>query len=154
MISFKLFIEAIHQAISRAVSSLSDRNKELLDAYFEKTTPEDESENGQQILNPKAITLGYPMLDNDGNVIKGEIQVPLITIVPVCGTKIEKATLTTEFGLNVANDEVQINFVDATQHNSIAAYGKLEVVISPQEPPKGLELLINGYNNILKRQIP
>lgn len=153
MVSFKLFVEAIHRAISEAANSLISRNKDLFDTYFEKTVQENEVGTEMQVLNPKTINLAYPMLDNEGNVVEGEIKVPLITIVPVCATKIEKATLTAEFGLSAANDEIQINFIDATQHKGDAAYGKLEVVISPQAPPKGLELLISGYNNILKRQI-
>ncbi|MDC1882076.1 DUF2589 domain-containing protein [Bacteroides uniformis] len=153
MISFKLFVEAIHRAVNEAADSLAKRNEELLDKYFYETFPTNEPQTGKQVLNPKMINLEYPMLDSEGRVIKGEIQVPLITIVPVSATKIEKATLTAEFELSVADEEVQINFFDTTQHKSDTAYGKLEVVISPQDIPKGLELLISGYNNILKRQI-
>lgn len=153
MISFKLFVEAIHRAVNEAADSLAKRNEELFGKYFYGTLPTNEPQTGKQVLNPKMINLEYPMLDSEGRVIKGEIQVPLITIVPVSATKIEKATLTAEFELSVADEEVQINFFDTTQHKSDTAYGKLEVVISPQDIPKGLELLISGYNNILKRQI-
>ena len=36
MISFKLFVEAIHHAIVSASDSLMDKNEGLLDKYFEK----------------------------------------------------------------------------------------------------------------------
>lgn len=154
MVSFKLFIDAIHRAISQTSNSLIDKNEEFLDRYFTKKVQKDTEGIENEILSPKSIHMSYPILDDNGNVIKSEIQVPLLTIVPVCATKIEKATLTSEFGLDVEEDEVQINFVDPTQHKDNIAYGKVEIIISPQDPPKGLDLLVNAYNNILRRQIP
>lgn len=153
MISFKLFVEAIYRAVSEAADSLAKRNEELFDKYFYKTSPGNVAEIGKQVLNPRMINLEYPMLNSEGKVVKGEIQVPLITIAPISTTKIEKATLTADFELGIVDEEVQINFSHAASQKSDTAYGRLEIVLSPQDPPKGLDLLVSGYNNILKRQI-
>lgn len=149
MISFKLFVEAIHRAVIEAADVLAKRNEELFDKYFYKST----TPAGKSVLNPKMINLEYPMLNSEGQVVKGEVLVPLITVVPVNASKIEKATLTAEFKLDVVDEEVQIHFSESARSEHDVTCGKLEMVISPQELPKGLELLVNGYNNILKRQI-
>ena len=154
MVSFRLFIDALHRAISDAASSLMNSNDDVLNKFFVQKSSISKDGTEDQVLIPKTVKMEYPVLNNDGNIEKGEVQVPLITLIPVCATKIEKATLTSEFGLSVDDHEVQINFVDSKLHQQDVAYGKLEVIIAPDDVPKGVELLINGYNNILKRQIP
>lgn len=56
------------------------------------------------------MQLEYPALDDTGAVTTTTVQVPLITLVPVTASKIEKATVTAEFALEVINDELQISF--------------------------------------------
>ena len=101
---------------------------------------------------PKIVQLEYPALDDTGAVTTTTVQVPLITLVPVTASKIEKATVTAEFALEVINDELQISFPNKKTPEN-ATVGKLEIVISPQELTDGLELIIEGYANALKRQI-
>lgn len=151
MISFKLFVEAIHHAIVSAGDSLMDKNRGLLDTYFEKSSV---SEGGKdkEVLTPKIVELAYPSLDDTGAVTTTTVQVPLITLVPIASSKIEKATVTAEFALEVVNDELQISF-PGEKSSGHATVGKLEIIISPQEPAEGLELVIEGYANALKRQI-
>lgn len=149
MISFKLFVEAIHHAIVSASDSLMDKNEGLLDKYFEK--PVDGEGKNKGALVPKIVQLEYPALDDTGAVTTTTVQVPLITLVPVTASKIEKATVTAEFALEVINDELQISFPNKKISEN-ATVGKLEIVISPQELTDGLELIIEGYANALKRQ--
>lgn len=151
MISFKLFVEAIHHAIVAAGDSLMNKNKELLEEYFVETS--DSGEPGKNVLVPKMVRLEYPTLNDQGNVISSMLQVPLITLVPITEAKIEKATVTAEFLLDIVNDELQIDFLTKKTPDSKGTYGKLEIVISPQETSEGLNLIIDGYTNILKRQI-
>ena len=144
MISFKLFVEAIHHAIVSASDSLMDKNEGLLDKYFEKPAVGVGKDKGALI--PKIVQLEYPTLDDAGAVTTTTVQVPLITLVPVTASKIEKATVTAEFALEVINNELQISFPN-NKSSENATVGKLEIVISPQE------LIIEGYANALKRQI-
>ena len=108
MISFKLFVEAIHHAIVSASDSLMDKNEGLLDKYFEKPVVGVGKDKGALI--PKIVQLEYPTLDDAGAVTTTTVQVPLITLVPVTASKIEKATVTAEFALEVINNELQISF--------------------------------------------
>ena len=64
MISFKLFVEAIHHAIVSASDSLMDKNEGLLDKYFEK--PVDGEGKNKGALVPKIVQLEYPALDDTG----------------------------------------------------------------------------------------
>ena len=118
--------------------------------YFEK--PVDGEGKNKGALVPKIVQLEYPALDDTGAVTTTTVQVPLITLVPVTASKIEKATVTAEFALEVINDELQISFPNKKISEN-ATVGKLEIVISPQELTDGLELIIEGYANALKRQI-
>ena len=60
MISFKLFVEAIHHAIVSASDSLMDKNEGLLDKYFEKPAVGAGKDKGALI--PKIVKLEYPTL--------------------------------------------------------------------------------------------
>ena len=71
-----------------------------------------------------------PTLDDAGAVTTTTVQVPLITLVPVTASKIEKATVTAEFALEVINNELQISFPN-NKSSENATVGKLEIVISP-----------------------
>lgn len=151
MISFKLFVEAIHQAIVAAGDSLMDKNKGLLEKYFEESPRL--SETGKNRLIPKLVQLEYPTLNDKGEIVATTLQVPLITLVPITASKIEKATVTAEFLLEVVNDELQIDFQPQRTTHKNGTYGKLEIVISPQETTEGLALIVDGYAKALKRQI-
>ncbi len=165
MISFKSFIHAVHAAIMYASDSLMDKNVGLLDKYFEETTTEEKDVLGKVIavkksMSPKTVTLDYPNQNADGNIVVTHVQVPLITLVPISISQIEKATLTADFEMEIVNDTLQLHFADsnAKQKNgffkkSKTNRGKLEIVISPQDTTDGLKLMIEGYEAILKRQI-
>jgi hypothetical protein len=162
MISFKSFITAIHDAIINASDSLMEKNVGLLDRYFEETTIEEKDENtgettSKKILSPKSVILEYPSLTADGTKFL-EIHVPLITLVPLQMSQIEKAVLSVDIEMEVNRGEVEINFSNKGDRGGFMrkpkkTSGKLEIIISPQETSEGLKLLVEGYEAILKRQI-
>jgi hypothetical protein len=162
MISFKSFVEAVHSAIIEASNTLMDKNVGLLDKYFEETSTVVQSEGSDPVtkstLAPKNVILEYPLLTADGKVETTEIQVPLITMVPLSMSQIEKATLTADFELEIVDGELQLSFPvrknDKLFHKkSKSTTGKLEIVISPQESSEGLKLIVEGYEAVLKRQL-
>jgi hypothetical protein len=164
MISLKLFVEAIHEAIINANNTLMDKNVGLLDKYFEEVpqeNPKVKEDGAHTNLVPKNVVLEYPVLDSTGKVTPRQIQVPLITMVPLGMSQIEKATLTADFELVLVDDELQITFpahkneglFHKNNDNPNTTSGKLEIVITPQEPSEGLKLLVEAYEAALKRQI-
>ena len=141
MILFKSFVEAIYQAISEATDVLCEKNRQILDKYFYEYPNDDNGISEEKTLHPKTISLDYPVLNDEGTVVKCNIQVPLISLVPITATQIE-------------NDELLIDFPNAKRRRrENSTIGKLEVVISPQEPTEGMQQIISAYENTLKRQI-
>ncbi|MFK7797926.1 MAG: DUF2589 domain-containing protein [Aureispira sp.] len=166
MISFKSFISAVHEAIVQANETLMEKNEALLDRYFDRKFS---SITRETELVPKTVTLTYPEthsfaeatdkdIKEDYVVEVAPITVPLITIVPLSMNKIEKATLTAEFDIELVDDEVQLNFVTKKRSrlfgkSSQATHSKLEIVLSPEESSEGLRLLVEGYEDFLRKQI-
>ena len=161
MISFKSFISAVHDAIMHASDSLMDKNVGLLNKYFDETVVEEKDEKGvstsKTTLVPKTVTLEYPNLTSNGDVEITLVQVPLVTLVPLSMSQVEKATLTADFEMEIIDDVLQLHFTDSSNKGffkkSKANRGKLEIVITPKDTTDGLKLLIEGYEAILKRQI-
>ncbi len=159
MIKFKNFVEAIHQAISGAADILMDKNQGLLEKYFykesEDTSPDkkDDKEPQHEIYKPRTVVLDYPSTDEEGHDVTSHVEVPLITLVPVSSSQIEKATFTADFQLSIIDDDLYIDFPDSKKKNQSSTVGKLEIVISPKETTEGLQQIIEGYEKALKRQI-
>ncbi len=163
MISFKSFVTAIHDAIINASDSLMDKNVGLLDKYFEETVKEVTNEETKEItqktiLDPKTVILEYPTADIDGNQIMNEVHVPLITLVPLQMSQVEKAVVTADFEMEIVNGEIELSFPKKSSGLSFLKKpkknsAKLEITITPQETSEGLKVLVEGYESILKRQI-
>jgi hypothetical protein len=170
MISFKSFVQAIHDAILQANSKLIDKNQDVIDKYFEEvTTPSTSQENSdgtttttpaKTVLTPKTTVLEYPHLDSEGKLLMTEISVPLITLSPLNLSQIDKVTLTSEFEMQMNGDELEIEFSNRPNTSGSifskpkeTKTGKIEIVIKPQETAEGLKILVEAYENVLKRQL-
>ncbi len=155
MLSFKSFIDAIHDAVISANDSLMDKNTGLLDKYFD----EQDGEGGP--LTPKAVAVEYPYQTKDGLAFK-EVQIPLITLVPLTLSEIKEAKVVTDLELSIVEGELQISFADGGASDkkklfgkkSQSTFGRLEITIHPQESSEGLRSLVQGYEKALKAQIP
>lgn len=158
MISLKAFVAAIQEAIMQAHDSLSTSNIAVLDEFFteEDIDPDDESQGKK--LTPKSVTVEYPTaaVDQDGNPQVTEIQVPLITLVPLSITQIESAKISADFDLEVENGELQLVFSKRRgrwwSRGSDTKANRLELTITPIDTSDGLQVLVEGYEAILKRQ--
>lgn len=103
--------------------------------------------------------MDYPIIDDDGNQQNIDVHVPLITLVPISTSQIEKATLTADFDMEIVDGDLQIDFTGKQKSRGVfkktkKSKGTLEIMISPQDTSEGLKLLIEGYETMIKRQIP
>jgi hypothetical protein len=158
MINFKAFIHAIHGAILEANNTLMNKNQDVLNQYFEATPYSGEDDKEKTILKPKTVSLEYPHVDADGNLQLTEILVPLITLAPLNLSQIDKVTLTSEFEMKINGNELEIEFSDRKsggffRKNRDAKLGKIEIVIKPQDSSEGIKILVEAYENALKRQL-
>lgn len=158
MISLKSFIAAIHEAIIQAGDSLMDRNIGLLDRYFTEKTEKAKDGSEQKTLVPKTVTLEYPALDQNLATVIRKVEVPLITLIPLTTARIEKATLTANFEMELADGQVQLDFSNKLTgglfRKSKSTIGRLEITITPQDTPEGLNAVIEAYERAVKAQIP
>ncbi|HEU4717324.1 MAG TPA: DUF2589 domain-containing protein [Bacteroidia bacterium] len=167
MISFKAFIEGINSAIVAANDDLMNKHEEILDTYFEKTG-EDKTDGheGHSTLRPKSVCIQYPKMEVDGSITMIDVDVPLVTLIPIEFTKIDKVKITAQFGLQVINNDLQIIFSNEAPKKKWSLFGgsktddktpspgQLEITIRPSETPEGLKKMIDGYDKVLRAQIP
>lgn len=168
-ISFKKFIQVLHTAILLSSEQIIEKNLMLLDKYFEEHESKILDEGGNEIIKktlvPKTVTLIYPhkvQTENSANPdnfssIQEPVEVPLISMVPMEMCGIKKATFSTEFEMEVIQDELQIYFgkpdTSLLKKSAKTNLGKLEITLTPQETTEGLRIITEGYENFLKRQI-
>ncbi len=157
MLSLKSFIASIHDAILQASDSMMDKHLDLLERHF-TAQPESGATGGQQILTPKMVTLEYHTADQSLNTVVRQVQVPLITLVPLVVPRIEKAVLAADFEMEIAGDEVQINFASPARRSMFGRpkrpIGRLEITLTPQETPEGLKAVVEAYERAVKAQVP
>ena len=165
MISFKKFIDAIHDAVLGANDALLDQNEGFLERFFveeENDGPDGQPDPDKTTLRAKTVALEYPRLGNEGSIETIEVMVPLVTLVPLNQPQIEKVKMSAEFQISVMNDEVQLNFpkrsgADPKPETGIEVpktVGTLEITMAPGQTPDGLRELVEGYEKVLKAQIP
>jgi len=176
MISFKAFIEGINNAVLAANDSLMDKNAGLFDTYFEKAPASsgvstagniNKSVDTGSTLQAKSITIQYPHQNPDGTTTMVNVDVPLITLIPVSFSQIEEMKLKAHFDLQVINNELQISFSsESPKRRKWFTFGKpevdeeeissglLEITLKPTEGPEGLKRIIEGYEKVLRAQIP
>jgi len=147
MTEFKSFIHSLQEAIAAASDTMAERNRDLIERYFDKVP----DNSGSSVYRPKTVSLSLPAADADGNLCERQIRVPLISLVPLCGSQIEKATLSADVCLSVEDNELQLDF---GRHRGLgSAIGKLEIVISPSVPADGMNRLVEAYTELLSKQI-
>jgi hypothetical protein len=163
MISLKSFISAIHDAIINASESLMDKNVGLLDKYFNEIKKDEKDEvtgatTEKTILEPKTVVLQYPSLAADGTKIISDVHVPLITLIPLQMSQVEKAVITADFEMDIVNGQIELSF--PKKNTGLVLFrkekknsAKLEITITPQETSEGLKVIVEGYESLLKRQI-
>ena len=163
MISFRDFVNAIHDAIVSANKSLIEENLELLNEFFVRSTREndpDDPDDDEEVLKAKSVVVEYP--GPKGEPV--EVNVPLITLAPITTNKIDKVKVTADFQMRVIDNKLQLDFPrkggEAVKDplfgkkRMCTSFGRLEITLKPQEIPDGLDNLIEGYEKALKSQIP
>ena len=112
-------------------------------------------------LRPKTVVVHYPIHTSSGIEMK-EVHVPLITLVPISMSQISEVKLNTDLEIQLVDDEVQVSFSNRTAGKKKGLFekepkttlGHLEITIKPHEGSEGLRRLVEGYEKVLRSQIP
>lgn len=167
MIKFRALMEAIHGSIQEAAQA---QEKFELDAtmedYFEVVDAQ-----GKVLKNPdektlrrsdvryraKMVSMDFPVQSAQG-LTKKTVEVPLITLSPVCSSQISEVKFSTE--LEITSDKKGTLHVDFPKQSSRGllkprrSNTKIEICLTGRENPDGLSHIIDGYEKILRSQIP
>lgn len=208
MIGLDDFVKAIHDAVLAANNSLSQRNIDLFNEYFEdsgqaaamqesvdsalkatqdilnnprpgrdsylnlKKSLEDtsralggastgDSKNmkafNSQTFVPKTVTLEYAAITEEG-VKPHYVNVPLITLIPMPSTQIAQARFKTQLEVQEEDGKLMIGFPGKTQSTLESGathyFTEFEVVLEPKQETEGLKKVVEGYEKILRAQMP
>lgn len=104
---------------------------------------------------PKLVSVQFPFVTEDGVEYK-DVHIPLITLVPVTATEIKEVTLETDIVITECDDEVHLNFERKLCSRLIgnAKPGRLKIKVAPRDPAEGLQIVIDGYEKLLRSQMP
>jgi hypothetical protein len=150
-ISFKNFVSGICDAVASASEKLSNREQQLLDNFFTKEIQDGTVASDKYV--PKTVFLEAPVTNQDGSFSKGNIEIPLISLVSLSPTKMKKFDLKIDIQAFVENEELKIELANDKQRHSDLGKGTLEITISPDESSEGLKELLESYENVIKNQI-
>lgn len=109
-------------------------------------------------LAPRTIDVLYPAPTADG-VVEKTVKVPLIALLPVTLPEIAEMRLMTPLEVSEQGDGLNVTFpgkpsaTDGSEGPS-AHWSTLEIVVRPADGPEALKTLIEGYEKVLRAQIP
>ncbi|TSE07265.1 MULTISPECIES: DUF2589 domain-containing protein [Aquimarina] len=109
-------------------------------------------------LKPKTVVVQYPEQTSSGVVMKN-VHVPLIALIPISSSQISEVRFKTNLEILVENDDLKVSFPTKdteanTENNTQLQTSSLEIIMQPQKSPEGLKSLIQGYEKVLRAQIP
>lgn len=178
MISFESLLKTFHEATLAASDALKQKNQNIIDEYFELVKFTETLNNGEEgkrnlwsnqsifreeeniKLRPKTITIQYPKETQEGPTVH-DVQVPLISIVPISQTAIDEVTINTELELALKDDELMVSFPQKQKSKFFdkkddkeKSCTKVEIKLRPTMETEGLKKLVEGYDKLLRAQIP
>lgn len=180
MISVDALVTAIQGAVEGANAQLQQQSDALLQQFFvpvsdnqdeqpsnsvgstgqaSSAIPSADSQANHTRLRPRYVTMEYPTETANG-LETLLVDVPLISMVPVVSSRIKEVTFNT--ALEVSHNEqgdVEVAFPSAShglfsRDKTPGHLANLEIKITGDETPEGLQKLIEGYNRVLRAQIP
>ena len=154
MIKFEQLVEAIHDATTIANSTMIENHHGLLDDYFD-------DKEGKKIA--KSVTISYPVVGKNNEIKSVDVEVPLITLVPISSAQIEELKFSTDLEIALENDDLVVSFAKSqSEKNDDNKWFKknkgttahLDITVKPAEASEGLSKIIEGYEKVLRAQIP
>jgi hypothetical protein len=140
------------QSKEERIKAITDARDALSGGKF---TPEKDHAELPGSYTPKLVSVQFPFTTEDGIEYR-DVHIPLITLVPISSTEIKEVTLETDIVISESDDEVHLNFERKLFSRMIgnAKPGRLKIKVSPREPSEGLQIVVDGYEKLLRSQIP
>jgi hypothetical protein len=142
------FLTELRKAVNEASSVLQEKNMELLSKYFVNRKLSDT----ETVCVPKTVRMDYPVATEDGSVHMKRVDVPLISLIPMTNSKVEKATFSIDFQMDDEDGDVKVSF-PKKRFGEVQHLSHLELTITPDEVPEGIVNIISKYNSMIQNQI-
>ncbi|MET4696820.1 DUF2589 domain-containing protein [Endozoicomonas lisbonensis] len=166
----KYFFEEIPSPLSKEHEAAEKKIKQARQALAEGKTDvaksllqEIKDSNHQKVLapeqemthRPKMVAMAYP-----GNTESGletfVAHVPLISLVPMAASQVKHIKFRCDLEVTSnEDDELLVSFPSAgSEASSNSANTHIEIIVEGGETTDGLKKLIEGYDRVLRAQIP
>lgn len=176
MIKFSNLVAAIQNSAEQAAFAVSQENLKTLLTYFntesEVGTPlpsKGKTNDDEKILTPsdfehlvpKAIKLKFPNVAADGSAEEHDVYVPLISLSPINNMHLEAMEIEMDMEILERDGDILVGFPH--QKKSFLGQGKttvsdtnakVKIKIAPGGKTTGANTIIEGYDKVLRAQIP
>lgn len=161
MVKFQALMQAVHQSINSATQAVESQGQKHLDKFFDIVEGTENDADGRTDYRPKMIDMEFPSRTPKG-VETVTVKVPLITLTPISSPRIAEVKFHTELEITTdENGELLVAFPSAKGkgfslkgEQRSSANTSLEITLKGNEPPEGLQKIIEGYERALRAQIP
>lgn len=166
-------LTAIDEVLGQKTRAKEQRLTKLLEVLkgvretLSEGTVIDADSNQEKIadgLRPKMTTILYPQQTANG-VVMSNVKVPLITLVPLSMTQISQVKVNTSLQIHLKGEDLLVSFPaipprqlddkdDDKLQSPLPFFTTLEVTLTPHHGTEGLKKLVEGYEKVLRSQIP
>tara|TARA_R110000737_G_scaffold4387_3_gene14332 strand:- start:583 stop:1206 length:624 start_codon:yes stop_codon:yes gene_type:complete len=158
--AMQLTSELIEQQ-SQDTSELGNLMQQFADCKSAEKRPSDSFDFQKSgSLRPRTVTLQCPEATPHGTRMRN-MKVPLIALSPITLSEISEIKFKTELEIVSDSDGLNVNFAKKTKAKDKASMGddkntitSLEITIRPKDTSDGLKDLIQGYEKVIKAQMP
>lgn len=153
---FDTILEGIHDAMVQLNRGMQAQHQpELFDRYFEETrVPDPDSEDGYHLqLRAKTVTVHVPITTDTGGLEYRELEVPLLSLVPVRSMQVDTLKIKFQVRMQGAKEDedrkgrkrrfLHVDFGGGGIFSRKSNLAEVEVVFKGTDPPEGW-MKING----------
>jgi hypothetical protein len=177
MIKFAALVEAIHKSIHDAAKSVEADGIRHIHRFFDPVAEDEQTDTGllkaeqsaaerefadfdlDSTYRPKTVAMEFPSRTAEG-IETVVVDVPLIALSPISTPRVTQAKFTADLQINADKDgNIEIDFPKSS-HSFIGkkrqsrGNTQIEITIEASESPDGLQKIIEGYERVLRAQIP
>lgn len=162
MIKFQALMQAIQQSIYSASQAVEAQGEKHLQTFFDVVEGSENDTDDRVNYKPKMIDMEFPSRSADG-VETVIAKVPLITLSPISSPKITQVKFSTELEITTDTAGDLLVAFPSTKKSGLfsrsneagsTANTSIEITLTGNEPPEGLQTVIDGYERALRAQIP
>lgn len=172
MIKFSDLVSAIQNSVELAAFSVSQQNFQTLMTYFhvekqsrpeaEHATEQDAALTPDDFVNlvPKSVKLQFPTENAEGAATH-DVHVPLIALSPVNNIQLSEMEIDIDMEFMEKDGDLLVGFPSHKKSmfgSGGAAQGahnaRVKIKIAPGGKPTGVTTIIEGYEKVLRAQVP